>query len=121
MPLQLIWWRCGWPQDWCSFDCKWISTVQTRGVYVIWYAEQPSKIVQVGQGVIGERLRAHQSDPEILLYAARALKVSWAAADDESMSGIENYLASALDPLIATARQVASPIKVNLPWDVSQT
>lgn len=116
MQLQLIWWRCGTPQHWCAFESMRLTNARIRGVYVIWYADNPSKVVMVGKGVVAECLAAHRQDPKVMIYSKNSLRVSWAAVDESSMGGVESYLASMLNPLIGLHAPTVAPIEVNLPW-----
>lgn len=79
------------------------------GVYLIWYsAPSPgrSRVIRLGQGKIGERLREHLSNPQITQYAsAGQLKVTWALVDgvnfkDTDLNGVESYLARVYNPIL---------------------
>lgn len=72
-----------------------------RGVYVIWYTSpSQAKVIYVGQGNIGERLKEHRQNPSITHYSQYGqLKVSWAIIpNDNWLNGIEAYLADLYNP-----------------------
>lgn len=91
------------------------------GVYVIWYASpSKSRVIRVGQGNIGERLREHRNNPQILQYSSLGqLKVSWAIADGisfqkDQLDGVEAFLANNYNPLIGDRFPNVKQIPVNL-------
>jgi hypothetical protein len=87
-----------------------------EGVYVIWYAgPAEAKAIRVGQGNIGDRLREHRTNPEIIRYAHYGqLKVSWAIVPKQYRDGVEAYLFDSYNPLIGDRSPTAQPISVNL-------
>ena len=93
-----------------------LSNVTTIGVYVIWHAGNPSRVVSIGKGDIVERLSIHRSDPKILAYRAYGiLYATWAAVPGDQMDGVERYLANCYKPLVAKRYPTVVPIQVNLP------
>lgn len=89
----------------------------TEGVYVIWYAgPAEAKVIKVGQGNIGDRLREHRTNPEIARYSHYGqLKVAWAIVPNQTTrDGVEAYLFESYNPLIGERSPSAQPISVNL-------
>lgn len=85
-----------------------------EGVYIIWHGGESPKAVRIGQGVIGDRLKEHRQDPEILLYKNLGLYVTWAKVDSWYRDGIERYLSEQYVPLVGVRFPDAQPIVVNL-------
>jgi len=103
---------------WCSLEHLDLSRIKTTaGVYVIWHAGMPSRVVRVGQGNIVSRLAVHRADPEIMQYGVKGrLLVTWAAvARDADRDGIVRFLLDRYRPLTGGANPVVIPIRVNLP------
>jgi hypothetical protein len=89
-----------------------------KGVYIIWYTSpQGGKVIYIGQGNIGERLRAHRSDPRITQYATYGnLKVTWTLfVDALTISRVEAYLHGLYNPIIPERKPDAVPLAVSLP------
>lgn len=113
--LQLQWIKCG--EIYCPLENVDLSDVKTEGVYIIWHAGNPSRVVRVGQGNIASRLNAHRNDREILAYAKYGtLRVTWATVPAAQRDGVERYLADKWKPLIGDAFPNVVPIAVNSPW-----
>lgn len=115
----VIWKTCGNDGHWCSFDKLDLNSVgDAVGVYIIWHAGNPSRVVRVGQGKVADRLAAHRQDQEVTQYRAKGtLRVTWAAVPKASdRDGIERYLADKWTPLVGDAWPDAAPIAVNSPW-----
>ena len=107
--MTVEWWKCG--QFWCrlnSLDAERLAA--TEGVYLIWSGKT---WVRVGQGVIRDRLRAHQGDPRVQTFPD--LRVTWAAVGPQYMDGVERYLANECQPAVGCAFPNVYPIAVNLP------
>lgn len=87
-----------------------------EGVYVIWYAgPTQAKVIRVGQGVIGSRLREHRDNPEIVRYAHYGqLKVSWALVNREYRDGVEAFLFDSYSPSVGERSPAVQSISVNL-------
>jgi len=87
-----------------------------EGVYIIWYASPSgAKVIRVGQGQIGNRLREHRSNPEILKYSNYGqLKVTWALVDKQYRDGVEAFLYDSYNPLVGERAPAAQTISVNL-------
>ena len=101
---------------WLRLETVDLSSVTTIGVYVIWHAGNPSRVVAIGKGDIGERLSSHRSDPRILAYGDYGtLHVTWAAVLTDQMDGVERYLANCYKPLVLYRYPNVVPIQVNLP------
>jgi len=115
--MQISWIRSV-DGGWCSLEhLDLLSIRTTTGVYVIWHAGRPSRVVHVGQGNIARRLALHRADPEIIQYNRKGrLFVTWAAvSSDADRSGIARFLADRYRPLVADAPRVVVPVAVNLP------
>lgn len=110
--------------DWFDFlrlnlDAPYFST--KRGVYVIWYtAPSVAKVIRVGSGHIGERLKDHRSNPDILKFSIQGqLKVSWVLADginllESEIEGVERFLARSYTPLIGDRFPSDGEVEINL-------
>jgi hypothetical protein len=93
------------------------SIVETSGVYIIWHAGNPGRVVRVGQGVIAERLAAHRNDTQIMQFASRGdIFVTWAAVPDRQLDGVERHLAEEWNPLVGSRFPDVAPIAVNSPF-----
>lgn len=117
--MQVAWATCGKDGHWCSLDNLDLESVgDVAGVYIIWHAGNPSRVVRVGQGnPIKNRLGAHRKDPDITLYKLfGTLLVTWAYVPWGQRDGVERYLAETWHPLVGDAFPDALPIAVNSPW-----
>jgi hypothetical protein len=86
-----------------------------EGVYIIWYAGPSSKVIKVGQGHIGARLKEHRSNPEIVRYSNYGqLKVTWALVEKWDRHGVEAFLFDSYNPILGERSPAAQPIPVNL-------
>jgi hypothetical protein len=101
---------------WLPLETVLLQNVDAAGVYVIWHAGQPSRVVRVGQASdIAKRLGEHRRDPEILKYRAHGiLRVTWAYVPVAQRDGVERYLANEYSPLVGDAFPNVVPIPVNL-------
>lgn len=106
--------------DFLRLDLNAPYFVGKTGVYIIWYTNPSgNKVIRVGQGNIGDRLKAHRSDQEITKYSQLGiLKVTWAVADgivlsSPDLDGVEAYLASIYNPLIGERFPYVSQLSVN--------
>ena len=94
-----------------------LDNVTVDGVYIIWHAGNPSRVVYVGQGDVASRLSAHRKRPDINAYAKHGtLRVTWASVPAHLKDGVERYLADTWDPLVGDAYPDVAPIAVNSPW-----
>lgn len=103
---------------WCCFDNLDLSTVRAQGVYVIWHAGNPGRVVYVGQGDVAARILAHRQNTEITKYRKIGqLLVTWAAVHVADRDGVERYLADLWLPLplVGDVHPDARPIAVNSP------
>lgn len=115
--MQLSWITCG-EGRWCLLEHLDLSSIRTtEGVYVIWRAGFPSRVVRVGQGNIAGRLALHRADPEIMQHSEKGrLLVTWAAVPrDADRDGIVRFLLDRYRPLTGDANPVVVPLQVNLP------
>lgn len=114
--MNVDWIKCT-TGDWCNFNSVNLDKVNTQGVYIIWHAGNPGRVVRVGQGDIAARIKAHRNDPQITKYAKNGqLYVTWAAVSAQSRDGVERQLANTWSPLVGDAFPDAVPIAVNSPW-----
>lgn len=113
--LEVSWVKCV-SDKWCSLENVNLSGVKTRGVYIIWHAGNPGRVVRIGQGNIAERLQCHRTDEEVMAYKEHGLYVTWASVQEDHLDGVEKYLAETWRPLVGAAFPFAAPIAVNSPW-----
>jgi hypothetical protein len=114
--LQLYWCksRAG---SWLPLATVDLTRETDFGVYVIWHAGQPSRVVRVGQGDIASRLTAHRKDALIMRYSAHGdLYVTWAVVSPKLVDGVERYLAERWKPLVGDRFPLAVPLAVNSPF-----
>ena len=103
--------------NWLQFETFNIADVKDYGVYVIWHAGNPGRVVYVGQGNIKARLLAHRANSAITIWAAHGpLYVTWAAVSAAQVDGVERHLADKWHPLVGDAHPDVRPIAVNSPW-----
>ena len=117
--LQIKWLTCGTDNHWCSLETLDLNSVKESGVYIIWHAGNPSRVVYVGQGSqISGRLSSHRNDSRILAYNKKGtLKVTWASVPAAQRDGVERYLADQWRPLVGDAHPNVALIAVNSPWE----
>lgn len=113
--LTANWVKCT-DGKWCPFSSVDLSNVTTNGVYIIWHAGNPGKVVYVGQGDVADRVKSHRSNSDILAYSKLGLYVTWASVSATQKDGVERYLADTWSPLVGDAHPAANPIAVNSPW-----
>lgn len=114
--MNVNWVKCQ-SGDWCNFNTVSLNAVNAKGVYIIWHAGQPSRVVRVGQGGIAARIAEHRNNRQITQYANNGtLYVTWAAVHSQYQNGVERYLADTWHPLVGDAFPDAVPIAVNSPW-----
>ncbi len=93
-----------------------------RGIYVIWYTSpQQAKVIRLGQGYLGQRLKEHRANPKITNYSIYGqLKVSWILVDsihlwEHDLNGVEKYLARVYSPTEGDLYPTTDPeVRVNL-------
>ncbi len=113
---RLNWIKCQ-KNQWCSLNHVDLTYVTTQGVYVIWHAGNPGRVIQVGQGKVSARITADRSNPAVVHYAKVGnLHVTWAAVPARYRDGVVRYLVEQLNPLVEGARPNAAPLAVNAPW-----
>lgn len=102
---------------WCSLLKLDLKSVDREGVYIIWHGGKNPRVVDVGQGIIVDRLRTHRYDEKITKYSKRGtLYVTWAAVPKSHRNGVERYLADKCSPLVGKRYPQVDPIEVNSPW-----
>jgi len=115
--INLKWMKCGSDNHYCSLENLRLEGVNEVGVYVIWHEGDPSRVVRIGQGDVGDRLSRHRNDAQILAYKKYGtLRVTWAAVPAQYLNGVERYLADQWNPLVGDAFPVAVPVQVNSPF-----
>lgn len=114
--MQKVSWIKSTTGDYLDFETFNISGVSGSGVYIIWHAGQPSRILKVGQGDIKARLLAHRNDRTITDFSRfGVLKVTWAIVPAAQLDGVERYLGDYWKPLVAERFPDVVPIAVNQP------
>lgn len=113
--LQLNWIKLQ-TGGWCPFDNVDLSNVKSTGVYIIWHAGNPGRVVRLGQGDIAKRIAAHRNDPKVTKYRPYGLYVTWAAVAASQVGAVERYLADKWNPLVGDAFPDVLPRAVNSPW-----
>ena len=79
--MHNVFWTKDTAKQWLKLETFDISLVSTSdiGVYVIWHAGAPSRVVKVGQGIIYDRLGCHRQDSAITAHRKYGtLYVTWA-------------------------------------------
>jgi hypothetical protein len=93
-----------------------LSTTTDVGVYIVWYAGNPGRVVCVGQGSIAAELARVRTDEEVMRFVAHGpLLVTWAPVSAQRIDGIERYVVNAWPPLLDRPRPDVPPIDVNSP------
>ena len=114
--IELHWYKSK-AGTWLSLDRVNLEGETDFGVYIIWHAGQPSRIVRVGQGDVASRLSDHRNDSTITAYSRHGeLFVTWAVVSPRLVDGVERYLAEYWKPLVGDRFPNASPIAVNSPF-----
>lgn len=114
--MVIVTWISRGREGWCSLDLVDLKGLRTVGVYMIWYAGDPGRVVCVGQGDIATALVALKADKKVLSYKAKGdLLVTWAEVSAARIDGIERYLSETWSPLIAGQSTDAASIEVNSP------
>lgn len=102
---------------WLPFETVNLAGVTTAGVYIIWHAGNPGRVVRVGQGNIADRIKAHRCDASVTKFSKNGvLRVTWAFVPSHQMNGVERYLANHWKPLVGDAWPDVVPLVVNSPW-----
>jgi hypothetical protein len=102
---------------WLMLDRVDLANETDFGVYIIWHAGQPPRVVRVGQGDIASRLSSHRNDARVASYGRNAtLYVTWAVVSPRLVDGVERYLAEYWKPLVGDRFPYAAPIAVNSPF-----
>ena len=117
--MQLEWNKCD-GGGWCpllTVDLNHMHFDDMDGVYIIWHAGNPCRVVYVGQGIVAARIASHRQNKAITGYARHGkLLVTWAAVPAAQRDGVERYLADQWSPLVGDVHPDARPIAVNSPW-----
>jgi hypothetical protein len=117
--LRVTWGTCT-TGNWCKLNTVNLGgeAFGNGGVYLIWHAGSPARVVYVGQAaVFRDRLAAHRADARIQAYAKHGLYVTWATVRVGQRDGVEAHLADRWFPLVGDRRPTAARITVNSPWD----
>ncbi len=118
--MQVKWVKNTQNQDW--FDLLKLNVYSPYfnnifGVYVIWYTTSSGgKVIKIGTGNIGEKLRIEKTNPEILRFSNFGqLKVTWSIISPMTISGVLAYLSDEYNPVLGeTVPPGISRIAVNL-------
>jgi hypothetical protein len=87
-----------------------------HGVYLVYHDGNPERPLLIGDGNIGEHLRAISRDPELMIWTVLGiLRATWAAVPKHCVEGVKNFLVGELDPIIGSSLGIAPPVPVNLP------
>jgi hypothetical protein len=114
--MVIVTWISRTDTSWCTLEEVGLSRVRTTGVFMVWYAGDPGRVVCVGQGDIAARLKELKEDKALSAYKAKGdLLVTWAEVSPARIDGIERYLAETWPPLIAGRTPEAASIEVNSP------
>lgn len=121
-PTINLFWAKGKKNAWCSlnqvdFSHSYYDNFEGF-IYIIWYWNKFGEAVtiKVGQGNIRERLKAHNTDPQIQAYAHLNLLVTWTSLPSNLLDGAEAYLGKVLKPRVGSLFPDAKPIPVSLPF-----
>jgi hypothetical protein len=115
--MQNIRWVKSPMKEWLPLESVDLANVHTIGIYIIWHAGRPPKVVKVGQGNIRQRLNDHKIDPMILAFKKYgSLFVTWAVVGPHLLDGVERYLADMWGPEVGERYPDVIPIAVNSPW-----
>ena len=115
-PLNFHWYKST-ANEWLPFETFNLDSVTSQGVYIIWHAGHPGRVVYVGQGYVQARLGVHRANSEICRYRANGiLYVTWVDVPAHQRGGVERYLADLWRPLVGDAHPDVAPIAVNSPW-----
>lgn len=115
--MQVNWQKCNKKNNWCTFNGVNLDTVKADGVYIIWHAGNPSRVIYVGQGDVAERIENHRNNTKITQHSQSGkLYVTWAKLSENQKNGVERYLADKWNPLVGDVHPDALPIAVNSPW-----
>lgn len=107
--LNVEWRKCK-NKKWCElFVLDASATPQYKGIYIIWidqselladgaFPDLPHiTFIDVGSGIIRERIKAHQNDEVIQDFASTGhVYATWAPVDESYLLGVESFLADAL-------------------------
>ena len=118
MSLALDWVRNAenrWPTL-SAIDLKDPQLQEAEGVYIIFHGGMNPGIVSVGQGKIGDQVKAESQDKGVLEFEKFKLYIAWAQTGKEERPGIEKYLSEKLSPKVSRPSLEAEAIPVNLPW-----
>lgn len=117
--MYLEWYNCV-DDVWCELnrvDLNHSLFKGLEGVYIIWFYENKTTTVSVGEGIILKELSEKKNDRAIQAFNSRTIYVTWAEIEDsETRSEVLNYLSSELKPKIDTKSNNTNKLKVNLPW-----
>ena len=104
--LNVEWRKCR-NKKWCElFALNASAAPQYKGVYIIWIDQSELlademlpdvphiTFIDVGSGVIRERIKTHQDDEMIQDFASTGyVYVTWVSVDENCLLGVESFLA----------------------------
>ena len=115
-PMVIVTWMRGEDRKWCVLADLNLASIADVGVYIVWYAGDPGRVVCVGQGPIAAELARVRADDTVMNFAARGqLLVTWAPVSPARIDGVERFVANAWPPLLERPRSDVPPIEVNSP------
>ena len=89
-----------------------------HGVYLVYHDGNPERPLLIGDGNIGEHLRAISRDPDLMICSVFGmLRATWAAVPARYSEGVKNFLVGELEPVIRSSLCCAAPVPVNLPQE----
>lgn len=113
--LNVSWGKCGDDGHWCDFnrlDLTSSNFTDLTGVYIIF--DSNNTAVDVGSGIIKDRIAAHRKKPEI--KKMNGLKVTWAGVGKNDMQAVEKFLYLKYGSAVGERYPNVTPIEVNLPY-----
>lgn len=114
--LDLHWYKSK-SGTWLQLETVNLEGETDFGVYIIWHAGDPSRVVRVGQGDIAARLTTHRGDSVITNYRRfGTLYVTWAVVSPRLVDGVERHLVEHWKPLVGDRFPNVAPIAVNSPF-----
>lgn len=118
--MELEWYLCT-GQVWCELfkvDLTHPYLKGASGVYIIWAGKTDRNILKVGQGDIQKELTNCIRDIAITAFTSHGVYVSWAEVSMFKRKNVLAYLIEKLKPKFIGDNPKASPLEVDLPWDI---
>jgi hypothetical protein len=114
--VVLTWMRSA-SRKWHRLDTVPLADIDCVGVYLVWYAGTPGRVVCLGQGTIAAQLKLLRADNDVQQFKSRGhLLVTWAKVSAMRVDGVMRYMADTWPPLLARPLpQHTKPLEVNSP------